>query len=71
MTKITKQKFRVEANHGCKYFNDLKSALRYFNKFKTRRVYVELWEIVIEETPALYSVTQILLDCMGGDHECE
>ena len=68
---MTKQKYRVEANHGSKYFDDLKKAFAYYKKFKTKRVYVELWEITKVETPTLYSVTQLLLDCMGGEYEHE
>lgn len=37
------QRFRVECNFGCRYFQDIDKAQRYFNKCVVRHLDVELW----------------------------
>jgi len=57
-----KKVYRVECNFGSKYFESGVSAFAYFEQMKTKQMTsVELWLVIKERTPKLYSVTQELI----------
>jgi len=61
---MTKTIYRVECNHGSKYFTSGIEAFAYFQKMcRQEQVSVELWLIVKEITPKLFSVRQELIAC--------
>jgi len=61
---MTKTIYRVECNHGSKYFTNGIEAFGYFQKMcRQEQVSVELWLIVKEITPKLFSVRQELIAC--------
>ncbi len=37
------RRFRVECNFGCRYFQDIKKARKYFDKCEAKHLDVELW----------------------------
>lgn len=66
MKKAYRQVYRVECNHGSKYFSSLTKANRYFNAMLSRGYDVELWEStfrigVMDGFPV--SAKQLLLKC--------
>jgi len=66
---MIKTKFRVEVNHGSKYFTNGAEAFAYFNKKCLRCMRVEIWLCTYEITPKLFSAKQELLDsflCIGA-----
>ncbi|MCL2228890.1 MAG: hypothetical protein FWC00_03615 [Firmicutes bacterium] len=54
--------YRVECNHGSKYFCDIQKAFIYFQYKKAQGHAVEAWVITTERTKRLYSKTQELID---------
>lgn len=57
-----KKLYRVECNHGSKYFENGVEAFEYFERMRKRRMTsVELWLLITDDTPKLYSATQELI----------
>ena len=57
-----KKMYRVECNHGSKYFTNGFEAFEYFQHMaRTQNQSVELWLVIKESTKKLYSVTQELI----------
>ncbi len=64
------QRFRVECNFGCRYFQDINKAKRYFNKCVEKHLDVELWLVTyVICCPAFrrYSAKQELI-AFSGTH---
>jgi len=59
---MTKIKYRVEVNHGSKYFEHGIDAFSYFNLMRMKRKTAEIWLMHYEITPRLFKVSQQLLD---------
>ena len=57
-------RFRVECNFGCRYFDTVEKAKRYFNRCKSKHLDVELWlvEYGYDFLKKRYSATQELLE---------
>jgi len=59
---MTKTIYRVECNHGSRYFTNGIEAFAYFQKMcRHGQISVELWLIVKEVTEKLFSVRQELI----------
>ncbi len=66
MKKACRQVYRVECNHGSKYFCSLIKANNYFNAMVSRGYDVELWESTFRvNMPESFPVSakQVLLKC--------
>ena len=65
---MTKIQYRVECNHGSKYFDNGIVATAYYQLQVIKGHYAELWLVVKETSPKLWAIKQELLDCshMGG-----
>lgn len=63
------QRFRVECNFGCRYFEDRAKAQRYFNKCKEKHLDAELWLVTYIYCPLLgkFSASQELLIFTGKE----
>lgn len=61
---VVSDRFRVECNFGCRYFDKIDKAYWYFNKCKTKHLDVELWFVKYgyDFTKKRYTATQELLD---------
>jgi len=54
--------YRVECNHGSKYFSRGVAAFAYFNKQKAKRFDVEIWLVTYTKTTKLFMAEQELLE---------
>ncbi len=57
------KRFRVECNFGCRYFNEIEKARKYFDKCRAKRLDVELWVVNYDYCPLMdkYSAVQELV----------
>ena len=62
--------FRVECNHGSKYFDKGTDAFTYFHTQALKGLDVEIWLRQIEKTRRFYSITEELLDFNGRNVGC-
>lgn len=61
------QRFRVECNFGCRYFNDVNKAKKYFDKCRAKHLDVELWLVEYMYCPmsGMRTATQKLIAFSG------
>lgn len=58
------ERYRVECNFGCKYFENIAAAYKYFYNCKKRHLDVELWLVrySFDTTSKRYAAVQVLTD---------
>lgn len=72
MKKACRKVYRVECNHGSKYFGSLTKANKHFDTMVARGYDVELWESTFRVTvPSGFPVSakQVLLKCSSDTVE--